>query len=298
MKKYFVLLFLVIFFTNNVLAAPVKEKTFKVNKNKNFNMIEKSSPAPKNAVAQTTPGSNELIPVNVKNEFDDEIRVKLDTNREYPVGPHEWITLGKRKPGRYTLTIYNKHGDFVDNLTRNIDNKNKFVLNKNTISNSNKIDNLSTGQKVGITAGAIGAAALTGIIANKLLKGDEQEEQQQAYVPPVVQGNTQGVAVETYSQAKVINAFAIGGKPFKILNAAYPKITVIVEGTDGKPIGDNWVIPKAALIDKPQPLVYDGQNITIDSKQKVQIILPDGTELQRIAFELDAGVDGYVWIVK
>src|SRR3989338_10049798 len=157
MNKIFFSLVLVFSFIFS-LCLPVFSEAAK--NDKGFNKVE--------VVEKTASSGEELIPVNVKNDFDEEIKVKLDTNREYPVGPHEWITLGKRKPGRYTLTIYNKKGDFVDNLTRNIDNKNKFVLNKNTISNSNKIDNLSTVQKVGITAGAIGAAALTGIIANKL----------------------------------------------------------------------------------------------------------------------------------
>ena len=118
-----------------------KERTFKVAGDKDFTKVEKKPVVEekKAPTVETTTTGEELIPVNVKNDFNEEIKVKLDTNREYPVGPDEWITLGKRKPGRYTLTIYNKKGDFVDNLTKNIDNKNKFVLNKDTISNSGKI---------------------------------------------------------------------------------------------------------------------------------------------------------------
>ena len=277
-----------------------KERTFKVvgeKGDKNFNMIEKNPVAEekKNPTVETTSTGEELIPVNVKNEFDEEIKVKLDTNREYPVGPHEWITLGKRKPGRYTLTIYNKKGDFVDNLTKNIDNKNKFVLSDNTVSNSGRITGLSTGQKVAITAGAIGAATIGGVILNMLLNMEDSQ------ASPPAQQVVQPEQVEApATQIETVNAFAPGGKPLKFLNAGYEKITLIVEGTDGNPIGNNWVIPKSTTFQKPQPLIYNGEKVTINSDQKVKAVLPNGAELQRNGFELDNDIlDGsYVWVIK
>lgn len=260
-----------------------KERTFKINDSKDFNKIEKKE-------ISTGSVTEELIPVNVKNDFDEEIRVKLDTNREYPVGPNEWITLGKKKPGRYTLTIYNKKGEFVDNLTKNIDNKNKFVLNENTVSNSGRITGLSTGQKVAITAGAIGAAALGTALINKALHGEQEDVQASA---PIGTGIIQ-------QNADVNNAFAPSGKPFKFLNTAHEKITLIIEGTDGNPIGNNWIIPKANFFQKPQPLIFNDEKITINPEQKIKAVLPNGAEILRNAFELESDpFDGsYVWVLK
>ena len=271
------------------------EKTFKV-KQKDFNKIEKKPGLVETAL------SEELIPVNVKNDFNEEIKVKLDTNREYPVGPNEWITLGKRKPGRYTLTIYNKKGEFVDNLTKNIDNKNKFVLNDKTVSNSSKITGLSTGQKVAITAGAIGAAALGGALINKALQGD-QEQAQEEYIPPQepIQQVVQNIApAGVVAVEKIENAFADGGKQLKFLNKLYDEITLEVQGTDGNPIGNNWLISKASGFSQPKPLLYEGSPITINPNQKIKTILPDGTELTRNAFELKSDpIDkSYVWVLE
>ncbi len=287
-----------------------KERTFKISGDKKFNMIEKDASVieKKNPIVEVTSSGEELIPVNVKNDFNEEIKVKLDTNREYPVGPNEWITLGKRKPGRYTLTIYNKKGEFVDNLTKNIDNKNKFLLNENTVSNSGRITGLSTGQKVAITAGAIGAAAVGGALINKLLNKDESQTQKQVAenvvaVPPAQESQAETITAPgqpTETQAEVINAFAPGGKPIKFLNSGYDKVTLIVEGSDGNPIGNNWVIPKATAFQKPQPLIYNGEKVTINPDQKVKAVLPNGSEVQRNGFELDNDVlDGsYVWVIK
>ena len=277
---------------------PNKERTFKVVGDKDFTKVEKKP------VVETISTGEELIPVNVKNEFDEEIKVKLDTNREYPVGSHEWITLGTRKPGRYTLTIYNKKGEFVDNLTKNIDNKNKFVLNENTVSNSGKITGLSTGQKVAITAGAIGAATIGGVLLNMLLNMEDNQAANEpapsAYVPPQTQEAVAEPIGAPGKQTDTINAFAPGGKPLKFLNSGYEKVTLVVEGTDGNSIGSNWVIPKSTTFQKPQPLIYNGEKVTINPDQKVKVVLPDGTELQRNGFELDKDVlDGsYVWVVK
>ena len=257
-------------------------------------------------VTWSTDEEENLIPVTVRNEFDNEIKVKFDTNREYPIGPNETISLGKRKPGRYTLTIYNKNGEFVDNLTRSVDKNNKFVLNKDTVSNSNKIEGLSAGQKVAITAGALGAAALGTALVNKALQGNESQEQNEYVPPPYVPPPSNqlaanlapaGVAEQVTNEN---NAFLPGGNPFKFLNTKYDQITLIVSGTDGAPIGNNWIIPKAQSLQRPQPLIFNGEKITIGSDQIIKVVLSDGKELQRYAFELERDlVDGsYVWIIK
>ena len=272
--------------------------------------------------AQQAPVQEVLIPVNVKNLFDKEIKVKFDTNREYPIGPNETITLGQRKPGRYTLTVLNKNGDFVDNLTQNIDNRNKFVLNENTVSNSNKITGLSTGQKVAITAGALGAATIGGVLLNMALQENSQTTPQADYFPPAQnlpatpetvapaipsQPSPEYPAPTDDSQIAVNppslpqdNAFAPGGKGFKFLNNLYSQATLIIEGSDGSPIGNNWSIPKGALDQKAQPLIYSGEKIKINPNQKVKVLIPGGFELQRYAFELESDpVDGsYVWVLK
>jgi hypothetical protein len=247
----------------------------------------------------------------VQNDFDDQIEVQLDKGRKYPIGPKEKITLGERLPGKYTLTIYNKKGEFVDNLTRNIGKDSKasykYDLNDKTVSNSDKITGLSTGQKVAITAGAIGAAALGGALINKALQGGE-EQAAPSYIPPPPQfpENQPQVAnapslPETVKKATGDNAFAPGGKVFKFLNTVHAKVTLIVEGTDGSPIGNNWVIPKAASGDKPQPLVFNSEKITLNPNQKIKAILPNGLEIQRYAFELDSDPydsNSYLWVVR
>lgn len=293
MKTITAFIIIVLVFLNTSISS----YSHKINNSKGFNKIEKKE-------ISTGSVTEEIIPVNVKNDFDEEIRVKLDTNREYPVGAHEWITLGKRKSGRYTLTIYNKKGEFVDNLTKNIDNKNKFVLNENTVSNSGRITGLSTGQKVAITAGAIGAAALGTALINKALHGEGEQEDVQEYVPPAyIPPQQANVPVGTgiiQQKADVNNAFAPGGKPFKFLNAAHEKITLVIEGTDGSPIGNNWIIPKAGFFQKPQPLIFNDEKITINPDQKIKAVLPNGTEILRNAFELESDpFDGsYVWVLK
>ena len=250
----------------------------------------------------------ELIPVTVRNEFDHEIKVKFDTNREYPIGPKETISLGKRKPGRYTLTIYNKNGDFVDNLTRSVDKNNKFILNKDIVSNSDKITGLTTGQKVAVTAGTIGAAARGTALINKALEGSQNQAPQEyvppSYIPPPSPQNqvAENVAPVVGSEEVAVenNAFDPGGSAFKFLNTKYNQLTLIVEGTDGAPIGNNWIIPKAPISQKPQPLIFNGEKITIGLDKIIKAILSDGKKLQRYAFELEKDpVDGsYVWIIK
>ena len=311
MKKLFVIVILISLFINSSIPVLSKEKkkenqgiekTFKVktNNEKGFNKVEV-----KDKTENVSNDSEELIPVNVKNEFDEEIKVKFDTNREYPIGPHESISLGKRPPGRYTLTIYNKKGEFVDNLTRSIDKKNKFVLNKDIVSNSNKITGLSTGQKIAIGAGAVGALALGSAIVNMVL--NKQEENTPEYIPsqntvlpqePVVINVPQ--APPPSQNTDYSNAFASGGKPFKFLNKKFNEITLIIEGTDGNPIGSNWIIPKAGGLEKPQPLIINGQKITINPNQKLKTVLPDGGELVRNAFELknDPFDGSYVWVLE
>lgn len=251
--------------------------------------------------AQEATTQEELVRINVRNEFDEEVQVQLDKGRKYFIGAKEKITLGERKPGKYTLTIYNKKGEFVDNLTRNIgkDDKEsyKYNLNEKTVSNSNKITGLSTGQKIAITTGALGAAALGTALINMALQNNEAPE----YIPPQEQTVYNPPPVEIIEQqADINNAFAPGGKAFKFLNAKYPEVTLIVLGTDGNPIGNNWVIPKSNLLQKPQPLIFNGEKITVNPDQKVKAVLPNGTELQRNAFELDLDpLDGsYVWVLK
>ena len=264
------------------------------------------------AQESAAPVAPELIRVNVKNEFNEQIQVQFDGGRKVPVGPNEKITLGERKPGKYTLAIYNNKGDFVDNLTRKIDNTNikehyKFVLNDQTVSNSNKIMGLSTGQKVAITAGALGVAGLGAALINKALQNDQAEQEQ--YIPPPVQQIPQQVVQNLPSAAQPINepapsgdnAFAPGGKAFKFLNTKYPNVTLVVEGTDGNPIGNNWVIPKGQALQKAQPLIYSGEKVTINPDQKIKVVLPNSLELQRYAFELETDLldsGSYVWVLK
>ena len=322
-----VILFLTLLFLVTNIFSPVISQTLKkttgvkkttgANNTKGFDEVKDKNKPSIDDVDWAGSEVEELIPVNVKNEFDEEIKVKFDSNREYPVGPKEWITLGKRKPGRYTLTIYNKKGDFIDNLTKNIDRTNKFVLNENTISNAGKITGLSTGQKVAIAAGAVGATALGAALVNKALKDKEGQDVQQ-YVPPpqpipptqvqVQQDTTQNQVVvlpsataDTALQAEnKINAFAPGGKNFKFLNTGHENVTLIVEGIDGNPIGNNWAIPKAKPGDKPQALLFGSDKITINPNQKIKVVIPSGYELQRYAFELevDPVEGGYLWVVK
>ena len=289
MKNRIINLFIVLAFGfNNFVYAeennlnktkPVKQKTYKV---------------PDVSFGADEPQKEELIQVSVRNEFDEEIKVKLDTNREYPIGPNESISLGQRKPGKYTLTIYNKKGEFIDNLTRNIDQKNKFILNKNTVSNSDKITGLTTGQKVAITAGALGAATLGGVLINKALQENEQitQQQNQPQIP-----SSPVIITEHPTQD---NAFVAEGMLIKFLNTKYPNVTLIIEGTDGQPIGNNWVIPLSPPDQKPQPLIFNGERVTINSEQKINAILPNGFQLQRYGFELevDPADSGYIWLLK
>lgn len=264
--------------------------------------------------AQAPSEKEELIRVNVRNEFDEQIQVQLDKGRKYPVGPKEKITLGERAPGKYTLTIYNKKGEFIDNLTRKIDkgdkNSYRFDLNEKTVSNSDKVTGLSTGQKVAIAGGAIGAAALGTALINKALQQDEGQVAQDQYIPPpavvpqagdptqIVQNLPPVQAVQKIAESA--NAFVNGGKAFKILNTTYDQITVTVEDPNGNPIGNDWQIPKGSIAQKPQPLVFSGKNIAINPTQRVIVSTPDGYQLQRYAFELDRDpVDGsFVWVIK
>ena len=314
MKKVINLLVVLMIVFNNCFAYAEennlnKNKLKQVTKQRQYNRIEKKQPkVPDVSFGADEPQREELIQVSVKNEFDEEIKVKFDTNREYPIAPHESISLGQRKPGKYTLTIYNKKGEFIDNLTRNIDVKNKFVLNKDTVSNVDKIISLTTGQKVAIGAGALGAAALGGVLINKALQQEGQEEiSQNQYIPPPAQQQEtaqmpQAVQPAIISEQQVVqnNAFVSGGMSVKFLNTKYPQVTVVVEGIDGQQIGSNWTIPLAAPEHKPQPLVLSSEKITINPEQKIKIVLPEGFELQRYGFELETDpVDNsYVWVLK
>lgn len=262
---------------------------------------------------KTTTTEKELIRINVRNDFDKVIQVQLDKGRKFPVGPKEKITLGQRPPGKYTLTIYNEKGEFVDNLTRNIAKEDKesfkFVLNEKTVSNSGKITGLTTGQKVAITAGAIGAAALGTALVNKALQGGGEESAQTEYIPPPVQElqqipqqvaqNVPPIEAVQRVQDK-FNAFLEGGKAFKFLNSLYDEVTLTVEDPNGVPIGNNWLIPRASALQKAQPLIYAGNKITIGPDQRILVNTPDGFQLQRYAFELTSDVlDGsYIWVLK
>ena len=321
MKKIINLLMVLTFILNNWFIVYAEESNLNKNKpksvvkqkviqgadGKQFNMIEKKKPVvPDVSFGAEEPVQEELIQVSVRNEFDEEIKVKFDTNREYPMSPHESISLGQRKPGKYTLTVYNQKGEFVDNLTKNIDLKNKFVLNKDTVTNSDKITGLTTGQKVAIAAGALGAAAVGSVLINKALEGNNQ-----LAVPPqeVIPGQNQlpvEVGFTTSTQNQPIepipqnNWLAEGGMAIKILNIKYPQITITVQGTDGNQIGSGWIIPAAPLDHKPQPLSFNGEKVTITPEQKIKVLLPNNFELQRYGFELDFdSVDGsYVWILR
>ena len=302
----------------------VKQKVIKDTNAKQFNMVEKKQPVvPDVSFGAEDSAQEELIQVSVRNEFDEEIKVKFDTNREYPIAPHESISLGQRKSGKYTLTVYSKTGEFVDNLTKDIDLKNKFILNKETVSNSDKITGLTTGQKVAITAGALGAAAVGGVLINKALQNNQEQTAppaQQQELPgqnqlplqvqqlPIGEGlsATGGPALGRkpipQPEQPIVqnNQFAPDGMAVKFLNMKYPQVTVIVEGTDGQPIGNNWVISLALPERKPQPFVFNGEKITINPEQKIKAVLQNGLELQRYGFELDVDpVDNfYVWVLK
>lgn len=252
------------------------------------------------------------IPIFVRNEFDKEIQVQLDTGRKYPLGPKEKITLGKKKPGKYTLTIYNEKGEFVDNITKDISKSSKWILSNETVSNSDRITGLTTGQKVAIGAGIVGAAALGTALLNKANQDGQDTQAQAPLLPPpqpqvvlpppsvgeVVAQATQTGAAESIT-ATGANAFSPGGRVFKFLNTKYDEVTVIVEGSDGSPIGSNWVIGRGASLDQAKPLLFNGQKITINPTQKISVLTPEGYDLQRYAFELQVDSDGsYVWIVK
>ncbi len=314
MKKIINLLIVLIFILQNSFFAYAEG--VKLNKSKqiiNQKQI-KNSTVPDVSFGAEDSSREELIQVSVRNEFDEEIKVKFDTNREYPIGSHESISLGQRKPGKYTLTVYNKKGEFIDNLTKNIDLKNKFILNKDTVSNSDKITGLTTGQKVAITAGALGAAAVGGVLLNNALQQNNQDDQSAQYIPPpavIPEQNLPQVQVSVPPQTiqpQVIpeqpvvqeNQIAPIGKAVKFLNTKYPQVTVIVEGSNGNPIGNNWVIPVASLERKPQPLVFNSVKITINPEQKIKSVLPNGFELQRYGFELeiDSIDNSYVWVLK
>ena len=310
MNKVINLLIVLMIILNNYFVVYAKEDNLNKNKpgQKQFNKIEKKKPVVPDISfgAEDSRTPEELVQVFVKNDFDEEIKVKLDTNREYPIGPHESITLGQRKPGKYTLTVYNKKGEFVDNLTRSIDYKNKFVLNKDTVSDSDKITGLTTGQKVAITAGALGAAGVGSLLINKALQESSQPQQEAVQeqnqipaslpqLPPPVQQ-----AIIPEQQIIQSNAFAENGMSIKFLNTKYSQLTIIVEGIDGQPIGNNWVIPLAPPAQKPQPLVLSGEKIAINPEQKIKVILPNNFELQRLGFELDVDPmdNSYVWVLK
>ena len=275
---------------------------------KEYNKIIKNEPEKKVEFAF----EEDEIPVFVRNEFNEQIQVQLDTGRKYPLGPNEKITLGKRKPGKYTLTVYNKNGDFVDNINKNLTKDSKWILNENTVANSGKITGLSTGQKVAIAAGSVGAAAIGAALINKALEKQEGASPQypaEAYIPPTlpptipqneIAAQIPAVGSTVTEETVKNNAFAEGGSGFKFLNTKYDQVTLIIEGTDSLPIGSNWVIPKAALTESARPLMYNGEKITINPNQKVTVVIPEGYQLQRYVFELinDPNDGNYVWVLK
>ena len=275
---------------------------------KEYNKIIKDEPEKKVEFAFE---ENE-VPIFVKNEFDEQIQVQLDTGRKYPLGPNEKITIGKRKPGKYTLTIYNKNGDFVDNINKNLAKDTKWVLNKDTIANSDKITGLSTGQKVAIAAGSVGAVAIGAALINKALENQEGSSAQvPTYIPPPAPTLPNVIPVETTAQLPPVgsavvetvvknNAFVEGGSGFKFLNIKYDQVTLIIEGADGLPIGSNWLIPKGSVAESSKSLMYNGEKITINPSQKISVVTPEGYQLQRYAFELttDSTDGSYVWILK
>ncbi|MBI3590489.1 MAG: hypothetical protein HY094_03805 [Candidatus Melainabacteria bacterium] len=89
-------------------------------------------------------------------------------------------------------------------------------------------------------------------------------------------------------------------KPIKFLNAKYLNVTVVIEGPDGKPIGNNWSISRNQISQKPQPLIYNGERILLSPERKIKIFTSTGFELQRYGFELDVDPEdsSYIWVLK
>ena len=89
-------------------------------------------------------------------------------------------------------------------------------------------------------------------------------------------------------------------KPIKFLNARYLNVIVVIEGPDGKPVGNNWTISRNQLSQKPQPLIFNGERVSLSSERKIKVFTSTGFELQRYGFELDVDPEdsSYVWILK
>ena len=253
-----------------------------------------------------TPTPPTKILVKVKNDFDKPIKVRIGEGRITYVEPGKVAALGNVKPGKHTFTIFNEKEEIVDTVTRNVGpnskGEDKFFLNinKDIISNEDMIDGgLSTGAKVAIGAGAIGAAAL---VASAIKNKNESNSLPPTgnVVPPSV-GNTIAVQPTPVSVPVGNNAFASGGLPVKFLNAKYDQVTLIIEGTDGMNIGANWLIVKdKSILASSKHVLYNGQKVTIGPNQKVSVQIPGNFTITRYGFELDKDpLDGsYVWVLK
>lgn len=314
MKRFVLFFIFACFLTANYPAFSVDKVTNK--KVRTYSMVENTKPKGTTVATPsqaTTTTGDDLIQIRVLNDFDKPIKVQVGGGKKITIAGGEKIIIGNRAPGKYTFTVFNEKDEYVDSITKDINklnSKGDFILriNDDTISNESKIDGLSTGQKVAIGAGALGAAAIIGkVLASKNASENSQVVPQ---APPVIDNsalsNTGGQVVNTNTveapvqKANIINAFAQGGKPFKFLNSKYDSVTLIIQGTDGNPIGSNWVIAKSNLFDKPKHILFSGEKVTIAENQKVMVVTSDGKELSRVAFELEKdAIDGsYLWILK
>ena len=221
----------------------------------------------------------ELVPVSVKNEFIEEVKVKLDTDREYTIGPNESLIIGKRTPGKYTLTVYNKNGEFVDNPTKNISKLDKFVLSKDTISNSGKITGITISEKVAV------ANEVTNLVPSQSQTIPQVAPQQSPIVQPT---------------PSVTTTPAEAGKSLKFLNTRFSQLKLIVEGVDGKLLENNWIFSKTNVSDKPLPLILNGEKVLITPNHRIVLQTSNGLILQRYGFELDIDPadENYIWVVK
>lgn len=310
------LLILSLLLTSSFIASPVEAAKNKKKKNKNekeLTMITKTESSSSSQAAAPTEEKPELVSIKINNRFEKDIKVMIGKGRIVTIPAREAAIVGNRPPGKHTFVIYNDDEEIIDTITKNVKDesggKNKFTfqLNDHNVDDHEKIDGgLSTGKKVAIGVGAAGAAALVGS-ALLMNRGDEvpdlPDEAFDSYVPPqqvVVQEQVTANAPNLPSAPSINNAFAPGGKPIKFLNSKYETVTLIIEGTDGKPVGSNWVIGKGSYFDQPKHVLFNGQKVTVGDEQQISVITPDGKELSRHAFELslDASDGSYVWALK
>lgn len=104
----------------------------------------------------------------------------------------------------------------------------------------------------------------------------------------------------TQGQLKEQPVDKVDKKVFKFLNARYGQIKLTIEDPDGKKVGDVWILPVSLPTQKPQPLIYSGEIISLTPEHKIKIVTQKGFQLQRYAFELDVDPadNSYVWILK